>query len=70
MLFEIMTNTSNTLASFQYPQSYYNMTQPMYFPKGGYFAFDEKIALAEGDDEFQNFIWMLAYKENYGTWHQ
>ena len=40
------------------------------FPKGWYFAFDEMIAFAKGDDMFQDFIWMLAYKENYGTWHQ
>lgn len=42
----------------------------MYFPKGWYFAFDEKKALTEGDDEFQNFIWELAHKENHETWHQ
>lgn len=29
----------------------------MYFPKGWYFTLDEKKALAEGDDEYQDFIW-------------
>ena len=42
----------------------------MYFPKRRYFAFDEKIALAEGDDEFQYIIWELVHKENHETWHQ